>query len=150
MRVTLDLQIDSACKDLPERKEITRWARAVLKENGAPDTHLCIRIVDEAESQQLNETYRKKTGPTNVLAFPSEIPAGLQSSALGDIIICAPVVAREAAAQHKPLQAHWAHMIVHGIMHLRGYTHDTDATAHVMENMEIKVMQSLGFENPYG
>jgi probable rRNA maturation factor len=108
-----------------------------------------LRIVDEAEMTGLNEQYRKKSGPTNVLSFPADLPQGVNSPFLGDIIICAPVVAKEAKDQGKSLDSHWAHMTVHGILHLQGYNHIDNTEAEQMESLEIKIMQQLGFANPY-
>jgi probable rRNA maturation factor len=99
----------------------------------------------------LNSTYRQKTGPTNVLSFPFDLPEDIQLDMpiLGDIVVCADVVNREAQEQHKTLDVHWAHMIIHGVFHLLGYDHETDHDAEKMERLEINVMQSLGFNNPY-
>lgn len=107
---------------------------------------LCIRIVDEAESAALNQRYRKKNGPTNVLAFPLDInPFGL----LGDLAICAKVVRKEACEQGKTVTAHFSHMVVHGVLHLLGFDHQTEKQALEMESLEIKFLQKLGFSNPY-
>lgn len=114
-----------------------------------------IRIVDEKESAELNQHYRHKPGPTNVLSFPFEWPEGLDrlehedTTLLGDLIICAPVVEREAIAQNKPLLHHWAHMTVHGLLHLRGYDHIEEHEAEEMEIKEIAILKKLHIENPY-
>ncbi|MEO5342672.1 MAG: rRNA maturation RNase YbeY [Gammaproteobacteria bacterium SHHR-1] len=113
------------------------------------DLELVVRIVDEAESQRLNRDYRGQDRPTNVLSFPFEGPAHLPAESLGDLVICAPVVQREAAEQGKPLAAHWAHMLVHGILHLRGYDHQGDAEAEEMEALERQILAELGFADPY-
>ena len=110
---------------------------------------LSIRIVDEAESADLNHTYRHKSGPTNVLSFPCEVPDGVPLDLLGDLVICAPVVAREAQAQGKASEAHWAHMVIHGVLHLRGYDHIDTAEAERMEALEIDILSRLGYPNPY-
>lgn len=114
------------------------------------DGEVAIRIVDESESAMLNERYRGQPGPTNVLAFPAgDMPSGADIRPLGDIVICAPVVAREAAEQQKPLEAHWAHMVVHGCLHLRGYDHGADTEARQMEERERDLLAGLGIEDPY-
>jgi len=135
------LQLASDAADIPELAQFKRWVRAALR----VDTSLTIRIVDEAEGRQLNAAYRGRDYATNVLTFPlTEEPV-----LMGDIVICAPVVAKEAVEQGKPLLAHYAHMTVHGVLHLHGYDHEVDAQAELMEAMEIAVMQKLGFVNPY-
>jgi probable rRNA maturation factor len=135
------LQLASAAADIPAVAQFKRWVRAALR----VETSLTIRIVDEAEGQQLNAAYRGRDYATNVLTFPlTEEPM-----LMGDIVICAPVVAREALEQGKPLLAHYAHMTVHGVLHLHGYDHEVDAQAELMEAMEVAIMQTLGFANPY-
>ncbi|WP_019883146.1 MULTISPECIES: rRNA maturation RNase YbeY [unclassified Methylophilus] len=135
------LQLASATADIPAAAQFKRWVRAALR----VETSLTIRIVDEAEGRQLNAAYRGRDYATNVLTFPlTEEPM-----LMGDIVICAPVVAREAMEQGKPLLAHYAHMTVHGVLHLHGYDHEVDAQADLMEAMEVAVMQTLGFANPY-
>jgi len=133
----------------PSRAALARWARAALADLRRASAVLGVRIVNEAESAALNARYRGRAGATNVLAFPYQAPPGTRSDLLGDLVICAPVVNREARAQGKSAAAHWAHMIVHGIMHLRGYDHRTDAEAAVMERREPAVLRRLGFPNPY-
>jgi probable rRNA maturation factor len=113
------------------------------------EAQLTIRITDEAEIQELNRTYRHKDKPTNVLSFPFEAPPGVEIPLLGDIIICAAVVAREAGEQGKPLQAHWAHMVIHGTLHLLGYDHIDETEAEQMEGLEITLLAGLGYANPY-
>lgn len=114
------------------------------------DLELTIRIVDEVEAQQLNETWRQRTGPTNVLSFPYECPECIENlGLLGDIVICAPLVAREAAEQQKSGHAHWAHLVIHGTLHLLGYDHTDDSQAQAMENLEIRILHNLGYPNPY-
>lgn len=133
----------------PSRAALARWARAALADLRRASAVLGVRIVNEAESAALNARYRGRAGATNVLAFPYQAPPGTRSDLLGDLVICAPVVNREARAQGKSAAAHWAHMMVHGIMHLRGYDHRTDAEAAVMERRETAVLRRLGFPNPY-
>ena len=98
---------------------------------------------------ELNEQYRHKSGTTNVLSFPFENPPGAESNILGDIVVCAPVVEREAREQGKTLMSHWSHMVVHGILHLRGYDHETDDEAKAMEDLETQILTGLGFDAPY-
>lgn len=140
-QLDFSLQLASKENNLPSEAAFKRWVRAALR----VDTSVTIRIVDAEESRALNATYRGKDYATNVLTFPlTEYP-----HLMGDIVICAPVVAREAIEQGKPLQAHYAHMTVHGVLHLHGYDHEVDAQADLMEAMETAVMQKLGFANPY-
>lgn len=147
--VNIDLQI--ACADetgLPALEQLESWAVAAVRPQ-QQDLDMTVRIVDEAESQQLNLTYRGKDRPTNVLSFPFESPAEVELPLLGDLVICRQVVEKEAAQQHKVLTAHWAHMVIHGSLHLLGYDHMTDDEAERMESLETEIMQSLGFEDPY-
>ena len=148
MKPELDVQYASACQNLPRVSEIGRWAEAALEDMDS-DVGLSVRIVDEPESADLNRQYRNKSGPTNVLSFPFEDPPGVDSDILGDLIICAPVVHREAQEQNKPERAHWAHMVIHGIMHLRGYDHIDDEDAKRMETEEGMILSRLGFDDPY-
>lgn len=150
MKYKVNLQIASQSSDLPNRFIIYRWISKVLKPR-YDSAELCLRIVDQDESKQLNIQYRQKNFPTNVLAFPAEIPneVKLDKPFLGDIVICAPIVAAEALEQGKTEMAHWAHLIIHGLLHLLGYDHITDAEAAVMESIEIETLAQLGFPNPY-
>ena len=136
----------------PSDADFKRWARAAL-EGRRDAAELVIRIVDEAEITELNRDYRGKDRPTNVLSFPFEYPPELPPDAagdlIGDLVICAPVVRREAAEQGKTGQAHWAHMVVHGVLHLIGYDHVNNADAQVMEGLEKVIMKNLGFPDPY-
>jgi len=132
----------------PEESKFQTWVNQVasdLKISG----DVCIKIVDEAESQNLNYTYRSKDKPTNVLSFPSEIPDFVKSTHLGDLAICAAVIEREAIEQSKPFDHHWAHISIHGILHLLGYDHIEDDDADEMEALEIDLLTKLGVENPY-
>lgn len=133
--------------DVPDRNAFTRWVRAAL-ETGAK-VELTVRIVDEDEMTALNRDYRGRNRPTNVLTFPFDDPPGVHTNILGDIVVCAPVVAGEAVAQQKSTEAHWAHMVVHGVLHLRGFDHENDRDATVMEATEIRVLERLGFSSPY-
>ncbi|MDS4020772.1 MAG: rRNA maturation RNase YbeY [Candidatus Competibacter sp.] len=150
MTLELDLQIALDMPGLPAEPQFRRWAEAALAGAGCRrDAELTIRIVNEAESTALNDTYRHKQGPTNVLSFPFENPPGVESSLLGDVVICAPVVLREAVVQGKPPEAHWAHLVAHGVLHLLGYDHD-EAQAEAMESLEIRILAGLGYPDPYG
>ncbi len=147
--VIIDLQIATEnSADLPTEQQIQQWANAAVRaENVEPE--ITVRIVDEAESHQLNLTYRGKDKPTNVLSFPFEGPDEVELPLLGDLVICRQVVEREAQEQSKPLTAHWAHMVVHGSLHLLGYDHIEEDEAEEMESLESQIMRSLGFADPY-
>lgn len=148
LRLHLDVQRASTAADLPGDAQLRAWARAALADVGG--THaLTLRLVDAAESAELNQAYRHKAGPTNVLSFPFEAPPGVSSRLLGDLVICAEVAHREAQEQGKSLSAHWAHMVVHGVLHLRGYDHLTESQATGMETLETEIMARLGYPNPY-
>jgi probable rRNA maturation factor len=149
MSLVLDLQIASAAEGLPSEAQLQAWAEAALRDE-REETELTIRIVDEPESQALNRDYRDKDKPTNVLSFPFEAPPGVPCELLGDLVICAPVVAREAAEQGKSAPAHWAHMVVHGVLHLLGYDHEEDAQAEDMEALEVQILAGLAIADPYG
>lgn len=144
---SLELQIASEAPGIPPRADFERWAGTALEDE--PRRELVIRIVDPAESQSLNRDYRGKDRPTNVLSFPFDAPPGVPSEHLGDLVICAPVVAREAAEQGKPLAHHWAHMVVHGVLHLRGYDHIDPAGAEIMEEKERGLLARFGIPDPY-
>jgi probable rRNA maturation factor len=151
----LDLQLDVQIavekeNNLPTEEQLNQWVRvALMKRTKHEEPELTIRIVDEAESQELNNDYRGKDKPTNVLSFPFEAPAHVPIPLLGDLIICKQVVEREAIEQGKSLTSHWAHMTVHGCLHLLGYDHIEDEEAEEMEAIERTVMNELGFEDPY-
>jgi probable rRNA maturation factor len=148
MTHAVDVQIACEAKDLPEREQFRAWARAAVG-SMRDDAELTIRIVDEAEIEHLNSTYRKKPGATNVLSFPFEAAPEVDMPLLGDIVICAPVVRREACEQSKSVNAHWAHMVVHGTLHLLGFDHEKKREAQEMEAMEARILADLGFDNPY-
>ncbi|MGC3872456.1 rRNA maturation RNase YbeY [Halomonas sp. GXIMD04776] len=149
----VDLQIaldDDALPDLPTQQTLSRWVKAALVHHPAKaQDELTIRMVTEDESSTLNRDYRGKDKPTNVLSFPFEAPPGLDIPLLGDLVICHAVVAREALQQHKPLADHYAHMVVHGILHLLGYDHMKEAEAADMEALERDILASLGIPDPY-
>ncbi len=125
-----------------------RWATAALR-NERETAELSVRIVDDQESAALNQQYREKSGPTNVLSFPFDAVTPEPLPILGDLVICAPVVIREAQQQEKLVEAHWAHMCVHGVLHLLGYDHAGDADAQVMEALETTILLDMGFPAPY-
>ncbi|MGD2118586.1 MAG: rRNA maturation RNase YbeY [Chromatiales bacterium] len=164
MAVQLDIQRATTLRKLPNDADFQRWAELVLARQH-PDGAVVLRIVDEAEIRQLNRDFRDKDAPTNVLSFPYEAtdlekPAdaddftetqdgAVGGEYLGDLVICAPVVESEALRQGKAAQAHWAHMVIHGLLHLLGYDHIYEADAQEMEGLEIKLLAQLGFANPY-
>lgn len=160
MNATIDVTVEivnaSSTQSTPAAADFQHWAQAALAalagEAEAPLTtgaELSIRLVDEAESAELNSHYRHKQGATNILSFPGKIIPGTDINLLGDLAICAPVVEREAAEQHKSVQAHWAHLTVHGVLHLSGFDHEQAAEAARMEALEIQILDTLGFDNPY-
>ncbi|MDN3609309.1 rRNA maturation RNase YbeY [Vibrio ostreicida] len=149
MTIELDLQIAvEQEKGLPHFDDIQRWLSCAIKPFQA-EAEVTVRIVDEQESHQLNHEYRGKAKPTNVLSFPFEAPPGIDIDLLGDLVICRQIVEQEAQTQSKPLMAHWAHMVVHGSLHLLGYDHIDDDEAEEMESLETEIMQDMGFEDPY-
>lgn len=147
--MNLQVDIDSACAEpAPEDEDLRSWIQSALG-NRQQDTEISVRLVDIEEMSQLNQTYRGKPGPTNVLSFPADLPAELELPLLGDIVICSAVVQREAQEQGKPLAAHWAHMTVHGTLHLLGYDHIEDDDAKTMETLEAKILATLNYPCPY-
>ena len=154
MNLLLDVQIADELEGwaayLPTDDELQHWATAALQERTEfTEPELTIRLVHNDESQELNSEYRGKDKPTNVLSFPFDAPPEVPIELLGDLIICAPVVQAEASEQGKTPQAHWAHMVVHGCLHLLGYDHIKDDEAETMENLERQIMAALGFSDPY-
>ncbi|NKI36040.1 rRNA maturation RNase YbeY [Wenzhouxiangella sp. XN79A] len=150
--MTIDVQHAVSLDGVPPDAELVRFAEAALPTEGAAD--VCLRIVDEAESRALNHQWRGKDAPTNVLSFPGSAPPGLPAEALsggisGDLALCAPVIAREARDQGKPLADHWAHLVIHGILHLRGFDHIHDVQANEMEQLERELLAGLGIADPY-
>lgn len=140
-QLSISVQFASLLTPLPTANQFRKWAKAALR----VDTEATIRIVGEDEGHALNLAYRSKDYATNVLTFPlSETP-----HLIGDIVICAPVVMKEAAEQHKPLEAHFAHLTVHGVLHLHGYDHEDVHQAELMESIEIQILAKLGYPNPY-
>ncbi len=168
MDADVDVQYASNEPHLPDKEMLTCWVNAALqcqiplnlenpksqipnlKLDNPKSVELTIRIVDEPEGRQLNEQWRQRPYPTNVLSFPFECPPGVEDIALlGDIVVCAPLVAREAIEQHKYLHAHWVHLIIHGTLHLLGYDHIDSDQASAMESLEICLLHNLGYPNPY-
>ena len=144
----LNLSVQYACNTdgVPSRPQFRAWARAALNADGMRGGQITLRLVDAEEGQSLNRDYRGKDYATNVLSFPYEI----EPVVIGDLAICHPVVAREAAEQGKTLEAHYAHLVVHGVLHLQGYDHETgEADAARMEDKEREILASLGFADPY-
>lgn len=147
--IELDLQLATEAGDLPAEAQLRRWVELALRQRTA-DSELTIRLVDAEEGQELNRTYRHKDYATNVLSFPAEVPDGLLDiPLLGDLVICVPVVEREAREQNKALEAHWAHLVIHGCLHLLGYDHIDDEEAEEMEGLERQLLAELGYPDPY-
>lgn len=134
---------------IPEPQVLQKWADTVFLLLDLFDQEFTARFVGDDESRNLNHQYRGKDKPTNVLSFPFESPPGIEMPLLGDLVICAPVICREAAEQGKTVENHYAHMIVHGILHLLGYDHIDDAEAQEMEALEIRILAELGIDDPY-
>lgn len=148
MSVTVHVEAALAPSAAPAAAEFRRWVAAALA-GRRKAAEVSIRVVDAEESCALNKRYRHRNKPTNVLSFPAELPPGIELPLLGDLVICEPVVLEEAAAQRKPAVAHWAHLTVHGVLHLIGFDHQTDAEAAVMEAIEVEVLAELGYPDPY-
>ncbi len=151
--IELDLQCESQGA-IPDEAELRRWCELALRQRKG-DSELTLRLVDEDEGRELNRTWRQKDYATNVLSFPADVPDGpdgvplLDIPLLGDLVICVPVVEREAVEQGKPLTAHWAHMVIHGCLHLLGYDHLDDDEAQEMEDLERQLLAELGHADPY-
>jgi probable rRNA maturation factor len=144
----VDVQYAVSAEGVPAEVALREWALQALPDD-KKDAEVTIRVVDEAEITMLNREYRGKEGATNVLSFPYEAMPGIETALLGDVVICAPVVAMEAVTQQKPLEAHWAHMVVHGVLHLLGFDHHKDTEARDMEERETQLLARLGYDNPY-
>ena len=156
MSIYLDLQLALPEADgelfLPSEHQLRAWLDHVLAHQAIDhddQAQLTIRVVGEAEITELNATYRGKEKPTNVLSFPFEAPPGVEMDLLGDIVVCARVVQEEAQVQGKAPEAHWAHMALHGLLHLLGHDHIEDDEAELMEGLEIELLAGLGYANPY-
>lgn len=141
MRFSLAVQYASDTETIPTRPQFRRWVKSALKK----EAEITLRIVDEPEGMDLNKQFRAKASATNVLTFVYDDTEPLS----GDIVLCAPVVETEASDQHKSLLAHYAHLTVHGVLHLQGYDHEDDADAKIMEQLETEIITKLGFGNPY-
>ena len=147
MGVSIDLQNDDGFETTPNLEQFGLWVKAALQKD-YKDLEQTIRIVDEGEVQALNLQYCGKDSTTNILSFPSEIPH-VDYQYLGDLIICAPIVIIEANQQGKDVTAHWAHLVVHGMLHLQGYDHESVSDAEKMEALEVKILSTLDYSNPY-
>lgn len=145
----IDLQLACETSELPTLELFQRWTDIALTAVTDQVFELTIRIVSIEESQQLNSLYRQKDKPTNVLSFPFEVPEGIELNLLGDLVVCASVVEQEAKEQNKVLFHHWAHMIIHGCLHLLGYDHINDTEAEEMEALEVEILAKLAISNPY-
>ena len=139
---------DTHSESAPEESYFSLWVETVIEEHGK-FFEVSIEIVDQQTSQELNNTYRHKDKPTNVLSFPLELPEYVESELIGDLAICADVVEKEALEQNKPLLNHWAHMTIHGCLHLLGYDHVDEQEAEEMESLEVKLLAKLNIPNPY-
>ena len=155
-KITVDYQIaldesEAQATYIPNTSLVESWVCAAIQQNkNSTELQLSVRIVDSEEITQLNEKYRKIKKATNVLSFPYEPLPGIDVPLLGDIVICAAVVENEAKQQNKTPEQHWAHMVIHGVLHLQGYDHADDLGAEQMESLEINILKNLGFPNPYG
>jgi probable rRNA maturation factor len=163
MSLQVELQLATRRPWVPGTVTLRRWARAAYSEGLAAlpvarrrmhaavgqGAALCVRVVGSAESRRLDRDYRGKDKPTNVLSFPSSPEERIATGVLGDLVICSPVVAREAREQRKTLGAHWAHMVVHGTLHLLDYDHERARDARAMEALEVEILRGLGFHDPY-
>jgi len=156
-KVAIAVQIVSDVESVPDEQAIQSWIEEAIScsgSAGASTREISVRVVDEEEGRALNNQYRQQDTATNVLSFPavgageSDLPSELSQS-LGDIVICGPVVEREAAEQNKKVASHWAHLLVHGALHLLGYDHETDQDAAVMEQLEIEILAARGIDDPY-
>ncbi len=146
----LETSLEPEPEGVPLEERIIEWSSFVLNDASLEsDLEMTIRLVHEAEISELNQKYRQKFGTTNVLSFPADLPEELQIPLLGDVIICAEVVAAEAQAQNKTAESHWAHMVIHGTLHLLGYDHIEAHEADVMEAKEIEILANFGYPNPY-
>ena len=152
MTHTIDLQIACSPSALPSESQFQLWVDSALAQVSTKSDQtfeLTIRLVNSQESQQLNKQYRGKDKPTNVLSFPFEVPDGVELNLLGDLVICIDVMEQEALDQNKNLFDHWAHLVIHGCLHLVGFDHISDEEADEMESIEITILSTLGINNPY-
>ena len=155
MNLIVDLQVavegDETGITIPSLASIQCWIKKTLELAGykQESAEITVRIVDETESQQLNNDYRQKDKPTNILSFPFEVPEGIPCDLLGDLVVCLPIVEKEALEQKKSSENHWAHMLIHGSLHLLGFDHIEDDEAEEMENLEILILNQFNITNPY-
>ena len=145
----VDIQLADCSAETPDAQRIRGWVAAVFMILERSPLALTVRVIGEEEMAKLNRRYRGRNQSTNVLSFPIEPLLGMRTDLLGDIVVCGPVVDREAAIQHKPPMGHWAHMVVHGMLHLCGYDHESDQEATAMETLEKSVLGGLGYSDPY-
>ncbi len=145
----VEVQIASDAEDVPSSGELVRWVRGAASVPRGGRWECTLRVVDEAEGAMLNERYRAGRGATNVLAFPFEAPPGISLPLLGDVVVCAPVVRREAREHELEARAHWAHLVVHGVLHLLGHDHHFEEEAARMRAEETRILSTLGFADPY-
>ena len=149
MSLSTEIQCCSKNSQVPTPEVMSGWAKQAFSTVSKKDAQATIRIVDEEEGTELNRKYRNGVGATNVLSFAYDENSFVDSELLGDVVICAPIVVREALSQSKSIDAHWAHMVVHGILHLCGYQHDDEKEADKMEQLETEILAELGFPAPY-
>jgi len=149
MAYQIDIESNSKSQQIPALAKLEGWISAALQSQEFEDAEVSVYIVDEEEGQELNAQYRGKEYPTNVLSFPADIAEEVGIPLLGDLVVCAPVVEREAQEQGKALQAHWAHMLIHGTLHLVGFDHIEDDEAETMEALETQIVTGLGYPAPY-
>lgn len=148
MQIKVNIQRATKTRNLPSNQRIRTWVHAALKSH-VQQAELTVRMVGTGEAARLNQAWRREKGPTNVLSFPADDRHDLATGFLGDIVLCAPVIVREAMQQGKSLGAHWAHMIIHGALHLLGYDHEKYAEARKMERLEKKLLAKLAIADPY-
>lgn len=148
MSINLTIQNPSKIKTIPTKKQFIIWIKAVLGLQHK-NYEILIRIVDKKEITKINKTYRNKNKLTNIISFEFDPPPGVKTNFLGDLVICASVVRAEAKLQYKTMVSHWAHLTIHGILHLLGYDHINNIDAEEMENLEVKILKNLNFPDPY-
>ncbi|MGD2129966.1 MAG: rRNA maturation RNase YbeY [Lysobacterales bacterium] len=147
MTIEVEVQVATSFEPIPDQEAFARWAGAALQ--GHDSAIVTVRLVDREESRRLNDRFRGIDRPTNVLSFPAGLPAEIGIPLLGDLVICAPLVEAEALDQGKSPTDHWAHLTVHGVLHLLGYDHTEASAARKMEAIEVRVLETLGIANPY-
>ena len=148
MSLAIEVQLAEGFPGLPTRDDWQQWVERALHHSGRTAAELCIRIVGKPESAELNQRYRQRSGPTNVLSFPCE-SVQAEPQPLGDLVLCAPLIASEAQEQGKALHDHWAHLCIHGVLHLLGHDHQTPVQTECMESLERDILGELGIADPY-